>query len=1288
MKRYISVVFTLTVFLLAGSPSYGDDTADFFTVSMPPNIIFIFDNSSAMFTLPCNDSYDFGNQGCTAEELQSVGYDPSTTYGDWDPDDKQLYINKANGTQKLTPSEDNYALGSVYYQGDYQSRWRKMAESHADFCTTVSTTQDCPGILGEKGYYKKTSGGNQGYYFTGNFLRLYPPKFVAARKVLKDVVMDTKEIRMAVVVFEDGTDPWGGVVFDDLNPPCSKFPVDPENPPDWTSNRQSIVNKLRDSSLTFDDGPATKYHYAPLAETLLNAGQYYAIPDHFLTLFGSDYVKGEFDSLNNNNQDSVCFGCQKSYVIIITGGIPTKDQNIPDEIGDYDKDSNEPTGDECKELLGSGGPTTANPFWRLYEECRDNDGSAYVDDVAMYLEDKDLRPDEACCPSDCESKIDSRTCGTQNVVTYVVGFAADHPLLQETAENGDGLYLTAKNAEELAEKLREAIEDILRRSVSFTVPAVPAAKVTDLQETTGLSSDDKIYLASFKPTKKGLYEGHLRAYYFDCKSNIFGGENCDPEQCKDEIEENCKDDTDPLCPCDLSKCSGCVPATDAEGNVTDADGNPIAPPVWDAGEVLRDKPADERKIYTAVDLNGDGVLESEERIEFSTSIAGGPLTLLRAALNLNDVNTDDLNGDGQITDADADLLIEFVRGKDSLDYDGDGNKTEDRSWKLGDIFHSSPVLVGHPNPMGHYFGFTCDHLPGYQYGYADTTTDPDRPRAFRHSREIMLRPKMLVVGANDGMLHCFNVGEAVEYESGEADDPETCRREDLKEVKDIKWDKGTGEEMWGFIPPNLLPKLKDMIHSHQYYVDATPVVADVWIDQEPFTYLIGNMNPKRQKKEWRTVVTCGEREGGRHYFALDITYPDGDSDDDSYECPKFLWEFTDPKMGFTWSEALHGSEYGRIKFREGGNNIDRWMAMMGGGLSPRDEEDVDLEPDTGNAFFVVDIATGKKVWEYSYDPNVVDDRQFMTYDIPSTATPVIFNFANDFSLDDPTNWFMYWVYIGDLGGQMWKLALNQGLDESSMLIPGDFDRMNVEVSGWSGKMFFQADTNISDQPIYFRPSKMEGFRNNLWVYFGTGDRNNPKVLKDSQGRDISNRFYGIMDFGEDSSGNRIQPSLPFHEDNLTDVTNPAVTPVNDPVQSDGQGWYIRLAGQQEYDGENHMAEKVLAKSDTLWGKVYFTTYAPEQEVDDPCLAGVAGKARLYVVSFESGAAKGGFPGGGRSVDTGAGIPSPVIITAQVVDGKIILTALVATSSGGVNPTEVPGPPKPCGILSWKEVFNE
>ena len=52
------------------------------------------------------------------------------------------------------------------------------------------------------------------------------------------------------------------------------------------------------------------------------------------------------------------------------------------------------------------------------------------------------------------------------------------------------------------------------------------------------------------------------------------------------------------------------------------------------------------------------------------------------------------------TDTEVENLINFIRGIDTYDQDGDGNKTESIH-KLADIYHSDLIIVGKPEaPVG------------------------------------------------------------------------------------------------------------------------------------------------------------------------------------------------------------------------------------------------------------------------------------------------------------------------------------------------------------------------------------------------------------------------------------------------------------------------------------------------------------------------------------------------------------------------------------------------------------
>ena len=195
--------------------------------------------------------------------------------------------------------------------------------------------------------------------------------------------------------------------------------------------------------------------------------------------------------------------------------------------------------------------------------------------------------------------------------------------------------------------------------------------------------------------------------------------------------------------------------------------------IWDAGEKLKLQSPTDRKIYT--------YSSASKFVEFKTSTS------------TSDLPASDL---GVLTPTDRDKIIDFMRGVDVYDnHPKNGNSTEDREWKLGDIFHSTPVLVTPP--------FLASTDASYLAFRADTT--------------IKYRRTILLAGANDGMLHAFNESD--------------------------------GSELWAFIPPNLLNKLKtltDNSNSHAFYVDGSPIAVDVKIQ------LSGDTEPK-----WRTIVIFG-----------------------------------------------------------------------------------------------------------------------------------------------------------------------------------------------------------------------------------------------------------------------------------------------------------------------------------------------------------------------------------------------------------------------------------------------
>ena len=293
--------------------------------------------------------------------------------------------------------------------------------------------------------------------------------------------------------------------------------------------------------------------------------------------------------------------------------------------------------------------------------------------------------------------------------------------------------------------------------------------------------------------------------------------------------------------------------------------------------------------------------------------------------------------------------------------------------------------------------------------------------SFIHSRPVVIHygttRSVIYAGANDGMLHAF--------------------------------DDASGEELWAFIPPALLPDLKDL----------TGEALEFFVDGSPKAYI----GPDK------TVLIFGLRRGGDRYIALDISNPDS---------PKFFWEISPSTAGYqelgqTWSTPQLG------KIADG--NSGKWVAFIGGGYDINQDASPVATSDTkGRAIYVVDIQTGSLIWSFS-NANNPD----MKYSIPSDIT----------RLDSDGDGTVDRLYVGDTGGRVWR-----------------FDIGDPTPGNWSGKMVFNSNPGTSDHRKMFYPVDVtlesdKSKANYELLLFGTGDREHPKD------ETVVNRLYAVKDRG-------------------------------------------------------------------------------------------------------------------------------------------------------------------------------
>jgi hypothetical protein len=588
----------------------------------------------------------------------------------------------------------------------------------------------------------------------------------------------------------------------------------------------------------------------------------------------------------------------------------------------------------------------------------------------------------------------------------------------------------------------------------------------------------------------------------------------------------------------------------------DADGNPLnASLIWDAVEELKNTTPSSRNIYTYV---------NNAMTEFK----------------YNYITNTDL---GVSTDAERANLINHIRGMDAYDINQNANVTEERTWKLGDIFHSNAVIVGSPNVNFQDMGYSGSG------GFYETKKN---------------RQKIILVGANDGMLHAFNAS--------------------------------TGVEEWAFIPPSVLKTLQLMSSTHTYYVDGSPKVSDVWIYS-------GATDTTKSVDEWRTILICGLRKGGKQYFALDIT--------DTLN-PIFLWEFprsndaaTLAKVGQSWSDPA----INKVKIEQGGQLYERWVAFIGGGLDPNETKTI--KSLIGRAFFVIDIKTGEIIWEYSSDPSVTypltDQRRYMTYSFPAAPT------AADLNGDG----YVDRVYIGDLGGQMWGFNVS-------------FNATNgTSNSLWSAYRLTQPPaSNAEKHPVFYSAAVAFDEYRHPWVYYGTGDRENPL--------DTTNPpefFYAVKDDG--------LGVYPRRENQELQEISSVNTFTPDPTK---KGWYMILELSAQ------LVEKVLAKPVVFDNIVYFTTFAYKGNATG---CSIDGDARLYMLYYQTGGGAlnvdelidlKGTPSSQRYIKIGQGVPSNPVIS---VNNKGKASIVIGTTNNQVFSQEAFSSSEGKSLLYWREVIR-
>ena len=627
---------------------------------------------------------------------------------------------------------------------------------------------------------------------------------------------------------------------------------------------------------------------------------------------------------------------------------------------------------------------------------------------------------------------------------------------------------------------------------------------------------------------------------------------------------------------------------------------------WDAADKLNTKSASSRNIWTP---------------EISTGIN-----------NFTTSNRDALKSrmfpSQSPTNTEVENLINFIRGVDTYDQDGDNNKIESIH-KLADIYHSDLIVVGKPEAPaiddGSINSQKKDSYYRLQNNYNNFKNGSTCGGPCKNRKEIVY------AGANNGILHAF--------------------------------DASNGEELWGYIPPNVLGNLEKVPSSKAnstnaiYGIDGSPVVKDIYFDDTPND---GTTNPR-----WRTILISGLGSGGKGLFALDVTNPNSPThlfsinNDESNKAVQH-WNSSRQKNEFGYASGSIDPKYDYRKLGETWSTPriirikvdgkDKWVAVFGGGYNGA------VNPNVGSAVIVIDLEDEGKVlkvidiedkaaYDYAWVSNLVctgtgqyffgnrnNCRKFdvtsifgnsvqfnpsngesmrletvphigstLTFsgtgnvrtvtevnfdsDVPRNSIKIKFireknDIVNSLPADlsvitaDGTNKANYngaMIYATDLEGKVTKINLTENFIIDTNQNSSSYNSIIRPVASdkpiHQTTLFTAVSTSANGRYIYTRPEVTINNDNNLWLYFGTG---NTQKLQE-QSSQVQNRLYGIKDVNFPN----------FVKVSPTGNVSMCKTAPNCPGGSD-LGWYVNL----------QKAQKLTAEPTVDKDRVYFPIYEP------------------------------------------------------------------------------------------------